>query len=141
MPATIQGPLSVLGRVLLCTIFLMSAAGNKIPNFNGVVGVMDKVGIPAAPLMLVLAIIFLLGGSVSVVLGYQARIGAGLLLVFLILATYYFHNFWALADQARQEQMIQFMKNLSMAGAMLFIVANGSGAWSLDNRLPPSTPA
>jgi putative oxidoreductase len=72
---------------------------------------------------------------VSVILGYQARIGALLLLVFLVLATYFFHNFWALEGKEAEAQMIQFMKNLSMAGAMVFLIANGSGAWSLDRKL------
>lgn len=127
-----QTIVSVIGRVFLATIFLMSAVGNKIPNFDGVSEYMGKVGMPAPRLMLVGAITFLILGSASVILGYKARIGASLLLVFLILATYYFHNFWDLEGQARQDQMIQFMKNLSMAGAMIFLIANGSGAGSLD---------
>ena len=53
-----------------------------------------------------------------------------------MLATYYFHDFWTLSDpQAKQEQMIQFMKNLSMMGAMLFVMANGSGPMSLVSWL------
>src|SRR5262249_28685459 len=98
-----------------------------------VVGVMEKQGVPAPQLLLVGAIVFLLIGSVSVIVGYQARFGAALLAVFLVLATYYFHNFWTIEDaHQKQEQMIQFMKNLSMFGAMLFLIANGPGAWSVD---------
>jgi putative oxidoreductase len=85
--------------------------------------------------MLVGAIVFLIAGSLSVIVGYQARIGAGLLLVFLLLATYYFHHFWTIDDaQAKQQQLIEFMKNLSMMGAMLLVIANGSGPMSLDGR-------
>jgi len=128
----LQGILAVTGRVLLCVIFLMAAVGNKIPHFSDVAQVMDSKGIPQPKLMLAGAIVFLLAGSLSVITGYRARIGASLLLVFLILATYYFHNFWALAEaKAQQEQMIQFMKNLSMMGAMLFIIANGPGPMSI----------
>jgi putative oxidoreductase len=134
MPRQLQGPLNVLGRLLLATIFLMSAAGNKIPHFNDVAGVMAKVGIPAPQLMLVGAIAFLLLGSVSVIVGYKARFGATLLLIFLVLATYYFHPFWKFEGAAQQDPMVQFMKNLSMAGAMLMIIANGAGPMSLDNR-------
>jgi putative oxidoreductase len=132
----LAGPLALSGRILLCTIFLMSAVGNKIPHFNEVAELMGKVGIPAPQFMLVGAIVFLLAGSASVVVGYKARIGAVLLFVFLVLATYFFHNFWAKTDpKEQQEQMVQFMKNLSMMGAMLFLVANGSGPWSLDGCL------
>jgi putative oxidoreductase len=70
-----------------------------------------------------------------VIAGYKARIGAVLLLTFLVLASYYFHAFWNLEGQAQQEQMIHFMKNLSMIGAKLFIAAKGSGPMSLDSWL------
>ena len=128
----LQGLVTVTGRVLLCVIFLMAAVGNKIPHFNDVAQLTASKGIPQPKLMLAGAIVFLLAGSLSVITGYRARIGASLLLVFLVLATYYFHNFWAIAEaQAQQEQMIQFMKNLSMMGAMLFIIANGPGPMSI----------
>jgi putative oxidoreductase len=134
MNATVRGVLTVVGRVLLATIFLMSAVGNKIPNFSAVAGFMAKAGVPAPEFLLVGAIAFLIVGSLSVIAGYRARVGASLLLVFLVLASYYFHGFWRLTDaQEQQAQMIQFMKNLSMMGAMLFIIANGSGPLSLDN--------
>jgi len=123
---------------MLCTIFVMAAAGNDIPNFAATTKQMESVGIPAPPLMLLGAIAFSILGSLSVILGYKARIGAAMLLVFLVLATYFFHAFWKLEGQAQQEQMINFMKNLSIAGAMLFIIANGSGPLSLDARAAPS---
>lgn len=133
MVPVVQGVLSVSGRVALSTIFILSAVGNKIPNFDAVSKVMAAKGIPAPTLMLVGAIVFLIAGGLSVVVGYRARVGAFLLLVFLMLASYYFHDFWRLTDpKEAQEQTIQFMKNLSMMGAMVFIIANGSGAWSLD---------
>lgn len=135
MSKSFAGPLTVLGRLLLGTIFFMAAVGNKIPHFNEVAKVMDSVGIPAPQLMLVGAIVFLIAGSLSVIAGYKARIGAILLLTFLVLASYYFHPFWKLEGQAQQDQMTQFMKNLSMMGSMLFIMANGSGAMSLDSWL------
>jgi putative oxidoreductase len=135
MYQALRGPLAVLGRLLLCTIFVLSAVGNKIPHFNDVAHIMESVGIPAPQLMLGGAIVFLLVGSVSVIVGYQARIGAVLLLIFLVLASYYFHAFWNLEGQAQQEQMIQFMKNLSIMGAMLFLVANGAGTMSVDSWL------
>ena len=133
MNPTLQAILTVAGRVALATIFFMSAVGNKVPHFQDVAGVMAKVGVPAPQLMLAGAIVFLVIGSVSVVLGFKARLGASLLLVFLVLATYYFHAFWLLEGAEQQAQMIQFMKNLSLMGAMLMVIANGSGPLSLDN--------
>ena len=135
MSQVLRGPLTVLSRLLLCTIFLMAAVGNKIPHFSDVARVMGSVGVPAPQFLLVGAIVFLIVGSLSIIAGYKARIGAVLLLTFLVLASYYFHPFWKMEGQAQQQQMIQFMKNLSMMGAMLFIVANGSGPMSLDSWL------
>jgi putative oxidoreductase len=135
MLQVLRGPATVLGRLLLATIFLMAAVGNKVPHFRDVANVMESAGVPAPQFMLVGAIVFLIVGSVSVIVGYKARLGAALLLTFLVLASYYFHPFWRMEGQAQQEQMIQFMKNLSMMGAMLFIVANGSGPMSVDSWL------
>ena len=135
MPQSVQGVLAALGRVLLCLIFLMSAAGNKIPNFAGVVQYMEAAGVPAPSVLLVGAIAFLLVGSVSVMVGYRARVGAVLLLVFLALASYYFHPFWSVEPARVQGETIQFMKNLSMMGAMLFVIANGAGPMSVDRLL------
>ena len=126
---------SLAGRVMIATIFLLSAVGNKIPKFNDVAGYMSSEGVPFPQVMLAGAIVFLVVGSLSVIVGYKARVGATLLLVFLILATYFFHDFWTFEDaQARQEQMIQFMKNLSLMGTMLFLIANGAGTLSVDDR-------
>jgi putative oxidoreductase len=132
---SLRGPLTLLGRLLLGTIFFMAALGNKIPHFSDGAKVMESVGVPAPQFLLAGAIVFLVVGSVSVIVGYKARIGAVLLLTFLVLASYWFHPFWKLEGQAQQEQMIHFMKNLSMMGAMLFIMVNGSGPMSVDSLL------
>ncbi len=129
----LRGIVTVLARVMLCTIFFMAAVGNNIPHFNDIAKVMASVGIPAPQLMLVGAIVFLIAGSLSVIVGYRARWGAALLLTFLVLASYYFHPFWKFEGQAQQDPMIHFMKNLSMMGAMLFVMANGSGPMSVDS--------
>ncbi len=57
MPPTLQRFVSVVGRVLLCSIFLMSAVGNKIPNFRAVAGAMAKEGVPTPHVMLAGAIV------------------------------------------------------------------------------------
>lgn len=133
----VRAILNIVGRIMLATIFFMSAVGNKIPKFSNVSDYMASAGVPAASLMLVGAIVFLIVGSVSIVLGFKTRIGAGLLIVFLALATYFFHDFWTFAPDSKdfQMQMIQFMKNLGLAGALVMLLANGAGPGSLDNRL------
>ena len=128
MNQAVQAGLSLVGRVLLCAIFLMSALGNKIPQFHHVAAYMASEGVPAPKVMLAGAIVFLLAGSLSIILGYRSRLGATLLLIFLLLATYFFHDFWTFDDaEARQQQMIAFMKNMALMGAMLMIMSGGSG--------------
>ena len=138
----LQGLLACLGRIMIATIFLVSAAGNKIWKFNEVAGYMAAEGVPQLPvlgiplhkILLVGAIVFLLLGGLSVAAGYKARIGGFMLLVFLGAATYYFHDFWTMEPEKRPLEVIQFLKNLSLAGTMLFIIANGAGPGSLDRR-------
>jgi putative oxidoreductase len=97
---------------------------------------MANKGIPAAQVLLVGAIAFEVAGGLSILLGYRPRIGAVLLLVFLVLATYYFHDFWKVEDaKERQDQMVHFLKNLAIMGAMVLIIANGTGPMSLDDRM------
>ncbi|MDG3006818.1 DoxX family protein [Paludisphaera mucosa] len=141
MATAFQGLVSVAGRVALSTIFLLSAVGNKIPNFNQVSDLLGSKGLPAPKFLLLGAIAFLVAGSLSVIAGWKTRLGALLLFLFLLPTTYLFHDFWNHPGQEGQEQMIQFMKNLSMAGAMLFLIANGGGAWSLDSRRSQSAKA
>ncbi|MCE9608545.1 MAG: DoxX family protein [Planctomycetia bacterium] len=134
--SAIQGLISALGRIMLVGIFLMSAVANKIPQFNAVVEKMTEEGIPNARYMLMGAIAFLIIGSLSVMLGYKARVGALLLAVFLGMATYYFHDFWTFAQDSTEfkTEMGNFIKNSSIMGALFFIIANGSGAGSVDRR-------
>ena len=79
----IQGLASLFGRIMLATIFFMSAVGNKIPNFDNIAGYMASEGVPLPKIMLAGAIVFLIAGSLSLIAGFKARLGAGLLFVFL----------------------------------------------------------
>ena len=136
-----QAVASLFGRLMIATIFLMSAIGNKIPNFKSVATYMASEGVPFPELMLAGAIVFLIAGSLSVIAGFKIHMGAALLLIFLVLATYFFHDFWTFEGQEQQMQMIQFMKNLSLMGTMVFLMANGAGELSLDAKLAASKAA
>jgi putative oxidoreductase len=119
----------LIGRILLVLIFLQSGIG-KIENFGGTVQYMASYGMPYTNFFLVGAIFFELVGSATVILGYFARFGALLLLIFLIPTTLIFHS-----NFADQVQMIMFMKNVSMLGGCLIVLASGAGRFSLDSLL------
>jgi len=78
------------------------------------------------------AIVLEIGGSLSLILGFRAKLGAVALLFFLIPATLIFHNFWAFEGAERQGQMINFMKNVAMIGGLLLVLAFGPGRLSFD---------
>ena len=65
-------PLTILARLLITAIFLMSAVGNKIPNYSAVAKYMESEGVPAPQVLLAGAIVFLIVGSVSLILGCSA---------------------------------------------------------------------
>ena len=117
---------SLMGRILLVLIFLHSGIG-KIENFEGVAQYMAKYGMPYTSFFLFGAAIFELAGSVLVILGYYARFGALLLLLFLIPTTIIFHT-----NFDDPSQMIHFMKNVSMFGGCMILLAVGAGRFSMD---------
>ncbi len=130
----------LLGRIGLSAIFLLSGV-NKITNWEQTAQYMQAQGMPLVPLFLAGAIVLELVGGLSVLLGFHARLGAALLILFLIPATLIFHNFWALEGQAQQLQMIMFLKNVAILGGLLLIVGMGPGPISLDNRCVRCAPA
>jgi putative oxidoreductase len=119
-----------LGRVLFALIFVASVVG----HFSSAeISEAAAHGVPLATLLVPLAGLIALVGGVSVMLGYRARFGALLLLVFLVPVTLVMHKFWGLADpQMAMLQKISFMKNTSLAGACLLLMYHGSGPYSLD---------
>jgi putative oxidoreductase len=125
--------LPLMGRILITSIFLMSGFG-KITDWSGTAGYMASKGMPMVPLFLTGAILFELGGGLSVLLGFKTGTGALVLAVFLIPATLIFHNFWTLDGMEQQMQMAMFMKNFSILGGLLLLTAFGPGPISIDNR-------
>jgi putative oxidoreductase len=133
----VRGIVGVVGRVMLCAVFVAAAVGYTVPNAHNMAPSLASKWELAPKWAIVGGIVLLVAGVLSVVLGYKARFGALALLVFLMLATFWFHGFtlWSLVtSQARQEQIVYLVTNLSMMGAMLFIVANGAGQMSLDGK-------
>lgn len=116
----------VTGRVLLVALFAISGFG-KIAAHDATAGYMTAMGVPAIALPLVIGLELL--GSIAIVLGWHTRVVAFLLAGFTLLTGIAFH-----ANFADQVQTIMFLKNVSIAGAFLMLVANGAGAFSLDAR-------
>ena len=103
-------------------------------DWTATTGYMQSKGMPLAGFLLLMSIIFRLLGGISILLGYKAKIGAWLLIIFLVPATFVFHNFWAIEGMEGQLQFISFLKNFSIMGGLILVAVLGSGRLSLDNR-------
>ena len=131
-PKTLTSAVVFTGRLLFAAIFLIAAPNNFS---HQTIAYAAAQGVPLASLAVPLSGILALAGGLSILLGYRARLGAWLLVLFLVGVTPTMHNFWAVKDpMMAQMQMIMFLKNLSMLGGALLISQLGAGPWSLDAR-------
>jgi putative oxidoreductase len=112
--------LNRIARVLLCLVFLNAVLG-KLMGFGAVAGMIAAKGLPVAPLLLVAAMALMAVGSALVISGWKARLGAVLLLVFLVPTTLIFHS-----DVADNMQRIQLLKNLAIIGGLLLVADQDS---------------
>ena len=118
--------LDLVARILISALFLLNGVF-KISNYDGTVGWMEGFGVPG--ILLVPAIILEIVGPILIILGYKAKIAAGLLSLFCIATAVIFHN-----DFSDQMQLGSFLKNIALAGGFLFIFINGTKDLSLDRK-------
>ena len=118
--------IDLLGRLLISAIFLLSAY-NKIFSIDGTMSWMSGFGVPGILLYPTIALEIIL--PLFIIVGYRARLSAGILAIFCVATAFIFHY-----DFLDQMQTIAFLKNLGLAGGFLFIVANGTKEWSIDRE-------
>lgn len=125
------GPLA--GRFLLAAIFIF-AGFNKFTGLEGTAGYIASKGLPLPSLLAIGAGVVEFFGGLAILVGFKTRWAAGAVLVFTAIAALIFHNFWAVPADQVQNQMIHFMKNLSIVGGLLYVVVYGSGPLSIDGE-------
>jgi putative oxidoreductase len=126
--------LALIGRICFSAIFILASI-SKITTFNVTLAAMTKMGVPYAEYVLVLAILFELAGGLLVLLGWYTRFGAFLLLLFIIPVSYFMHPYWQMQGADMMMNWQQFMKNISLIGGCLYIIAYGAGKMSLDGLI------
>ncbi len=114
------------GRVMIALIFVLFGL-NKIAAFEGTQAYMQAMGVSG--ILIYPTILFEVGAGLAIMVGFQTRFVALALAGFSLLSAVIFHN--QLGDQM---QFIMFMKNVAMAGGLLFLVRHGAGELSIDNR-------
>jgi putative oxidoreductase len=133
MPKSVQNSLTLASRLLFVVFFLPAGIG-KLTGFAGTVGYIASAGLPLPTLGAILALSVEILGSLALLAGFGTRLAALILAVFTLLASVFFHAYWAVpADQTFVTQLL-FFKNIAVVGGLLALVANGAGAWSLDAR-------
>lgn len=130
--STAMGLIVLLGRVLFAAIFVMASFGHFK---SGTIGYAASQGVPMANVLVPVSGVIAIAGGLSILLGFKARFGAWLIVIFLVPVTFMMHAFWGVTDpMAAQMQQIMFMKNVSMLGAALLVSQFGAGPMSLDAR-------
>ena len=125
-------PVVFLGRLFFSLIFIMSGPRHFMSQ---TIAYGASKGVPMASLAIPFSGFLAVVGGLSILLGFRARIGAWLIVLFLLGVTPMMHNFWTVTDpMLYQIQFVMFMKNVSMLGGALLITQFGSGPWSLDSR-------
>jgi putative oxidoreductase len=123
---------TLAGRFLFSAIFILSGFFHFSPQD---IAYAANAGVPSPAFLVPASGILALLGGLSILLGYRAKIGAWLVVLFLVPVTLMMHNFWAVKDpMMAQMQMAMFMKNVTMIGAALLISQFGAGPLSLDAR-------
>jgi len=117
-----------VGRVLIAAIFVASGLG-KIANPASTQAFIASAGLPFPLLAYLVAIVIEVGGGLLLIVGYQSRIVASAMAVFVVAAALSFHS-----DFSDQNAVAHFLKNVSIAGGLLQVIAFGAGTVSIDAR-------
>jgi putative oxidoreductase len=118
--------IALIGRILMSVIFIMSGFSKLLGPANTIQHIAAD-GLPVPPAAYVVAVLCELGGGLAILLGWQTRIAAAALAVFCLLTALTVHYHPGVAAQ-----MVNFWKNITLAGGFLYVLAHGAGAYSLD---------
>jgi putative oxidoreductase len=133
--------LILLARILLSFMFIFAGFG-KVTDPSATAGMIAGSGLPAATALTYFAGLFELVMGISVLIGYQVRYTGWLLAVFCVFTGVVFHlptvnvpDFPAAANGwINGLNFVNFLKNITLAGAYIMLATNGAGAYSIDAR-------
>ena len=133
MFTSLQNPLALASRLLLAALFL-PAGIDKLTGFAGTVGYITSVGLPMPTVAAAIAAAVEVLGSLALIFGVGTRFAALALAFFTLMASVYFHAYWALPADAQMMQKLLFNKNIAVTGGLFVLAALGAGCLSLDAR-------
>lgn len=130
---SLRNPFALLARVLMALLYLPAGWG-KIGGFSGTAGYIASKGLPMPQVLAAGTIVVEIVASILLVIGLFTRWSALALAVFTLLASVFFHNYWAMPADQQMMQSLMFWKNIAIVGGLLAIVAFGPGAISVDAK-------
>lgn len=122
---------ALIGRILIAVMYI-PAGFSKIGGFAGTAGYIGSQGLPLPEVGAALAIVVELVGGLALLVGFKTRWAALILAVFTLVATFIFHNFWAMPADQQMVQQLMFNKNIAIVGGLLLAYAFGPGRYSVD---------
>ena len=122
---------ALIGRIALAAIFVLSGL-QKVVDFTGTASMIASAGVPLPTVAAAVAVVIELGGGLAIFAGWMTRVAALAIVVFLIIVSPIFHNFWTMEGEARMMNQVMFLKNVSMLGGFLLLMAFGPGRYSVD---------
>lgn len=126
----------LLGRLLMMCIFATSGLA-KVFSWQTNIQYMSTRHLPLIPVLLAVAAVIELGGSICLITGYRAREAAFIMFLYMIPLTALFHNYWAASGMLAGAQETHFRKNLAIMGGLLMLTYAGPGRWSLGKFNKP----
>jgi len=121
----------LLGRLMIVYIFATSGLGKAL-SWEGNIRYMSTRHLPAIPVLLAIAMVIELGGSLCLILGYRTREASFVMFLYLTAVTVIYHNYWAISGPGSGMMETQFRKNLGIMGGLLILAYAGAGRWALD---------
>jgi putative oxidoreductase len=119
---------ALVGRLFYSSLYILYGYF-KLTSYAGTTAYMAKQGLPAPAVFAALAIVIELGGGLLMLIGYQTRVVALGLAIYVLVAAFIAH-----AHFGDGNQMSHFFKNMAIVGGSLAFVAFGAGCYSLDAR-------
>jgi putative oxidoreductase len=126
--------LFLLARAMLSATFIISAV-RHLTHWSAALDEMAGDGMPRSSILLLGSVAFRLFGGLSVLLGFRARVGAGLLVAFIVPAALLAHDFWAMPSARQTHETIEFLNNMAIAAGAMLVLLNGPGPLTLDSAL------
>ena len=123
----------LVSRVLLSALFILFGWA-KITGFSGTVDYMAHVGAPVPMLSAVIAVVMEFVVGILILVGFYTRPLAVLLALYTVATAFIGHHFWTMTGADQMANMINFYKNVSIAGGLLALAVTGPGRFSIDRK-------